>query len=51
MSIEEKPNFQTYQDSKYFEYPETEKKVSSLIKKFYNSGTLVEVIGSGSKKK
>ena len=51
MSMEEKLNFQTYQDSKYFEYPETEKKVSNLVKKFYKNGTPIEVIGSGSKKK
>ena len=51
MSMEEKLNFQTYQDSKYFEYPETEKKVSNLVKKFYKNGTPIEVVGSGSKKK
>jgi len=51
MSIEEKQNFQTYQDSNSIEYPETEKEVSSFIKKFYKSNSPIEIIGSGSKRK
>jgi len=51
MSTEEKQNFQTYQDSNHAEYPQNEKEVSSLIKKFYKENISVELIGSGSKKK
>ena len=51
MSTEEKQNFPTYQDSNYSEYPNNEKEVSSLIKKFYKSGIPVELLGSGSKRK
>ena len=51
MSIEEKQNFQTSQDSDFIEYPQNEKEVSNLIKKFYKSNIPIELIGSGSKKK
>ncbi len=51
MSIEEKQNFQTYQDSDIAEYPKNEKELSSLIKHFYKSGIPIELVGSGSKKK
>ena len=51
MSIEEKQNFPTYQDSDSIEYPQNEKEVSQFIKKFYKSNTPIELIGSGSKKK
>ena len=51
MSTEEKQNFQTYQDSNHAEYPQNEKEVSSLIKKFYKLNIPVELVGSGSKKK
>ena len=51
MSIEEKQNFPTYQDSDSTEYPQSEKEVSNYIKKFYKSGLPVELIGSGSKSK
>ncbi len=51
MSIEEKQNFPTYQDSDSVEYPQNEKDVSNLIKKFYKLNLPVELIGSGSKKK
>ena len=51
MSIEEKQNFQTYQDSDTAEYPKNEKELSVLIKQFYKSGIPIELIGSGSKKK
>ncbi len=51
MSIEEKQNFPTYQDSDYIEYPLNEKEVSTFIKKIYKSGEPIELIGSGSKKK
>ena len=51
MSIEEKQNFQTSQDSNFsIEYPETEKEVSNFIKKFYKSNIPIEIIGLGSKK-
>ena len=49
MSIEEKQNFQTYQDSNSLLYPENEKEVSKFIKQFYKSGLPIELIGSGSK--
>ena len=51
MSIEEKQNSPTYQDSDSTEYPKSEKEVSSFIKKFYKSNIPIELIGSGSKKK
>ena len=51
MSTEEKQNFQTYQDSNSTEYPQNEKEVSNLIKKFYKSNIPVELVGSGSKRK
>ena len=51
MSIEEKQNFQTYQDSDSIKYPKDEREVSSFIKKFYKSNIPIELIGSGSKKK
>ncbi len=51
MSIEEKQNFQTYQDSDFSEYPQNEKEVSHLIKKFYKSNIPIELVGMGSKKK
>ena len=51
MSIEEKQNFQTSQDSDFIEYPQNEKEVSNLIKKFYKSNIPIELVGTGSKKK
>ncbi len=51
MSIEEKQNFQTYQDSDHIEYPKSEREVANLIKKFYKSNIPLELIGSGSKRK
>jgi len=51
MSIEEKQNSPTYQDSDSIEYPQTEKEVSAFIKKFYKSNIPIEILGSGSKKK
>ena len=51
MSIEEKQDFPTYQDTDSIEYPHNEKEVSSIIKKFYKSNVPIELIGSGSKKK
>ena len=51
MSIEEKQNFQIFQDSDSFEYPKDEKEVSKLIKQFYKSNHPIELIGSGSKRK
>ena len=51
MSIKEKQNFPIYQDSDSIKYPQNEREVSSLIKKFYKSNIPVELVGSGSKKK
>ena len=51
MSIEEKQNFQIYQDSNSTEYPQNEREVSSIIKKLYKSNIPIELIGSGSKRK
>ncbi|MDC0059735.1 FAD-binding protein [Pelagibacteraceae bacterium] len=50
MSIEEKQNFPTSQDSDSLIYPKTEKEVSEFIKQFYKSNIPIELIGSGSKK-
>ena len=51
MSTEEKQNFQTYQDSNSFEYPQNEKELSNLVKKFYKANNPIEIIGTGSKRK
>ena len=52
MSIEEKQNFQTYQDSDSIQnILKNEKEVSNFIKKFYKSGIPIELIGSGFEKK
>ena len=51
MSIEEKQNFPTYQDSSSTEFPQNEREVSTFIKKFYKSNISSELVGSGSKKK
>ena len=51
MSIKEKQNFQTYQDSNSIEYPQNEREVSNSIKKFYKSNIPIELIGTGSKRK
>jgi len=51
MSIVEKQNSPTYQDSNSTVYPEKEKEVSNLIKKFYKSNIPIEIVGSGSKRK
>ena len=51
MSIKEKQNSPTYQDSNSIVYPEKEKEVSNFIKKFYKSNIPIELIGSGSKRK
>jgi len=51
MSIEENLNSPIFQDSSLIEYPANEKEVSNFIKRFYKSGTPIELIGSGSKKK
>ena len=50
MSIEEKQNFQTYQDSNSVIYPEKEKEASNLIGQFYKSNIPIELVGSGSKR-
>ena len=51
MSIEEKQNFPTYQDSDSIEYPQNEKRYRHFIKKFYKSNVPIELVGSGSKRK
>jgi len=51
MSIEEKQNSPTYQGSDSIEYPENERDVAILIRKFYKSNIPIELIGSGSKRK
>jgi len=51
MSIEEKQNFQTYQDSDFSEYPQNEREVSNFIKKYYKLNVPIELVGSGSKRK
>ena len=48
MFMEEKQNSLTYQDSNFI-YPNKEKDVSDIIKKFYKSSIPIEIIGSGSK--
>jgi len=51
MSIKEKQDFQTFQDSDSFIYPKSEKEVSDFIKKYYKSNIPIELIGTGSKRK
>jgi glycolate oxidase FAD binding subunit len=51
MSIEEKQNFPTYQGSDSIEYPQNERDVAILIRKFYKSNIPIEIIGLGSKRK
>ena len=51
MSIEEKQNSPTYQDSNLIERPANEKQLSNFIKKIYKANIPVELIGSGSKRK
>ena len=50
MFIEEKKNFQTFQDSKNTFFPENEIEVSQIIKNLNEKDFPVEIIGSGSKK-
>ena len=51
MSIEEKQDFPTFQDSDSIVYPQNEREVSNFIEKFYKSNLPVELVGSGSKRK
>ena len=51
MSIEEKQNSPTSQDSDSIKYPQNEKEVSNFIKKFYKSNVPIELVGLGSKRK
>ena len=51
MSIKEEQDSQIFQGSDSAEYPETEKEISSFIKKFYKSEIPVEIIGTSSKRK
>ena len=48
--MEEKQSSLIFQDSNLF-YPEKEKEVSDIVKKFYKSNTPIEIIGSGSKRR
>jgi glycolate oxidase FAD binding subunit len=48
--MEEKQNSQISQDSNLL-YPDKEKEVSEVIKKFYKSSIPLEIIGTGSKRK
>ena len=43
MSIEEKQNLPTAQDSDSIKYPQNEREVSSFIKKFYKSNIPIEL--------
>ena len=51
MSIEEKQNSPTYQDSDSTKYPQNEREVSEFVRQFYKSNIPIELVGSGSKKK
>ena len=51
MSIEEKQNFPTYQDSNSTEYPQNEREVSEFVRQFYKLNIPIELVGSGSKRK
>ena len=51
MSIEEKQNFQTYQNSDSIKYPQNEREVSEFVRQFYKSNIPIELVGSGSKRK
>ena len=51
MYMEEKQNSQISQDSSSIKFPQNEKEVSLLIKKFYKSNIPLELVGTGSKKK
>ena len=51
MSIEDKQNFPTYQDSDSVEYAQNEREVSEFVRQFYKSNIPIELIGSGSKRK
>jgi len=51
MSIEEKQNSPTYQDSDSTEYPQNEREVSEFVRQFYKSNIPIELVGSGSKRK
>ena len=51
MSIEEKQNSLTSQDSDSIKYPQNEKEAASFIKKFYKSNIPIELESLRSKKK
>ena len=51
MSIEEKQNSPTYQDSDSIKYPQNEKEVSEFVRQSYKSNIPIELVGSGSKRK
>ena len=49
MSIEEKKNFQIFQDSNNTYYPEDELQVSSVVNELYKKNQPTELIGTSSK--
>ena len=49
MSIEEKKNSQTFQDSEDTFFPKSELEISDIIKNFAEKNTPLEIVGSGSK--
>jgi len=49
MSIEEKKNFQIFQDSNNTYYPEDEVQVSDVVKELYKKNLPTEILGTGSK--
>ena len=49
MSTKEKKNFQIFQDSDNFYYPEDEKQLSEVVKKLYKKNLPTEIVGTGSK--
>ena len=50
MSIEEKKNSQTFQDSEDTFFPKSELEISNNIKNFNEKNIPLEIVGSGSKK-
>ena len=51
MSMEEKQNFQTYQDfNEAVLRPDSEKQISEIIKNCYRKNIPLEILGSGTKK-
>ena len=49
MFTEEKKNFQIFQDSDNFYYPEDEQQLSEVVKELYKKNLPTEIVGTGSK--